>query len=264
MTGSVCDQIAAQALGLVALRTDDPERQAAAAHAQTCRACAAALTEAAQILARVDAALPPTPPRPDVLARVSRQILAELAAEAHAPTSTIAARSAALPGAMAAVVSTLGVLWLLPLLRHLNQGPAVVTSGLMALTVATAATFALTRGGRWLSLLPLGSLLMMAVTSGGDAGLQATVGRACGALELTFAALPLGLAYVLARRGLLARPASSLATAAGSGAMIGQAVLHVSCHALPSTGHTFVFHVLPVMLSLALGAALGRRKTLRA
>lgn len=99
----------------------------------------------------------------------------------------------------------------------------------------------------------------LALLKGGAAGLQAPIGIKCAAIELAVAAGPLVIAFALARRRQVSRSIIAVAMAAAGGALVGQAALHVACHALPSTSHAFVFHALPVMLALALGALAGLR-----
>jgi len=108
-----------------------------------------------------------------------------------------------------------------------------------------------------LAALPVLSLVL-AIFKSGAAGLQGTIGIKCVAFELAFAVGPLVATFALARSGRLGRPILAVAAGAAAGALVGQAVLHVTCHALPSTSHALVFHTLPVMLALALGALAGR------
>ncbi|HVU52886.1 MAG TPA: hypothetical protein VHL80_19525, partial [Polyangia bacterium] len=81
MTARPCDEIAADALALVALPDGAPERARADEHARTCADCTRALAEARQLLGLLDAALAQLPPpSPAALARASAPVLAELEA----------------------------------------------------------------------------------------------------------------------------------------------------------------------------------------
>ena len=81
----------------------------------------------------------------------------------------------------------------------------------------------------------------------------------CVVFELGLALAPLAVAFQLARKGRLGSTRGALAAAAGAGAIVGQGVLHVACHASPSLTHGLVFHTLPVLLALGAGALLGAR-----
>jgi hypothetical protein len=76
--------------------------------------------------------------------------------------------------------------------------------------------------------------------------------------ELVVAAIPLGAAVLLARRGLFERSARLFAGAAGGGAMAGQGALYVTCHAVAGHGHLMLFHAAPVLAVMGLAALLGR------
>jgi hypothetical protein len=258
-----CEDIQAQAAGLASLRANDPERRAAEAHARTCPACAEALAEGAAVLDMVDRVLPLEAPRAEALARARREILAEIApASGPASVPGVHGGGRSAPAAIAAVMASLAAMWLLPMVKHLGRGDLTLGSAAWALAAAAAAAAALVWGARVLFALPAIGLTL-AVLDGGGGGLQASMGMKCAGLELGLAALPLVLTYVLARRGLLAVPIVAVAAAAGAGALVGQAVLHAACHAVPGTAHNLVFHLLPVLLALALGAFAGRSASAR-
>jgi hypothetical protein len=134
---------------------------------------------------------------------------------------------------------------------------ARVSAALALLATAVSAT-AMVLGGATFATVP-GASVLMAFVGGGGEGVQAAAGIKCALFELMFAAPPLALGFGLARRRWFARPAIALAAAAAGGALVAQAVLHIACHAQPSTTHNLVFHTLPVLLATALGALAGRR-----
>jgi hypothetical protein len=245
-----CEEVQAQAAGLASLPAGDPERQAAEAHARTCTACRAALAEGAAVLALIDRALPLEAPQPEALARTASQILRELAAERPSARRSVA-------GSVAALGATWAGCWLLVMAPHRGQGAAVLVSAAIALVTALVGAAALTWGGRVLPALPALSLLL-SLSTGGSAGLQVAQGIKCAGFELALAAVPLAIAFALVRRGRLAPV--GLAAAAATGALIGQAALHVACHASPDPGHALVFHTLPILLALGVGALAGRRR----
>lgn len=101
--------------------------------------------------------------------------------------------------------------------------------------------------------------VLLAILGGGPGGLQPTVGIRCAAFELAFALGPFVSVFALMRRGRLVRPVATMAFGAAGGALLGQAMLHAACHALPSTSHAFVFHTAPLLLALVLGTLAGLR-----
>jgi hypothetical protein len=253
-----CDQIQASAAGIAALAPSDPERRAAEAHALVCAACAAALAEARAVLALVDRALPLEAPRPEAMARARAEILREMSSPGAPARTGHTARRLPAPRAIAVVLAVLAGCWLLPMIKHFNAGMPVVVSAALAVMAAAAGAAALTWGGRTLLLLPLLSLAL-AVFDGGSGGLQVSAGVRCVVFELGLALAPLAAAFQLARKGRLGGGRGAVAAAAGAGALVGQAVLHVACHASPSLVHGLVFHTLPVLVALGAGALLGAR-----
>jgi hypothetical protein len=256
-----CDRIQASAGGLASLAPGDPERRAAEAHALTCAACAAALAEARAVLALVDRALPLEAPRPEAMARARAEILREMSRAQEPAGAAQAGSRRPAPRAVAIVLAVLAGCWLLPMGKHFGAGMPVVVSAVLAVIAAAAGAAALTRGGRTLLLLPILSLAL-AVLDGGSGGLQVSAGVKCVLFELGLALAPLAAAFPLARRAKLGSPRGALAAAAGAGALVGQAVLHVACHASSSLTHGLVFHTLPVLLALGVGALVGGRRPL--
>jgi hypothetical protein len=86
----------------------------------------------------------------------------------------------------------------------------------------------------------------------------------CVAIELFAAAWPLGAAALA--KGLVRRPRSPWATAAlaASGALAGQATLHLTCPVRLAEPHLAVFHTGGVVLAALLGASASRLPRFRA
>jgi hypothetical protein len=86
----------------------------------------------------------------------------------------------------------------------------------------------------------------------------------CVAIELFAAAWPLGAAALA--KGLVQRPGSPWATAAlaASGALAGQAALHLTCPVRFAEPHLAVFHTGGVVLAALLGASASRLPRFRA
>jgi hypothetical protein len=88
-----CDRLRADAPGLAALRSDDPERVAAWSHASGCPGCASALREAERLQTLI-AGCEPAPLPVGATERVARAIVAELRREARRRTLGRSSRSA--------------------------------------------------------------------------------------------------------------------------------------------------------------------------
>jgi hypothetical protein len=245
---SRCDQIQERAAGIAALAPDDPERQAAFEHARTCPGCAAALADGEAMLVALDRAVVAQPPPAVVLVQAADGVRRELRLS----------RARLLRGS-AAVVAAIFAAWLLPLLGGLRLRGSGGATGSVTLAVLAALSTAvvLTLGGRALLIVPLVSFAA-AWLSAGAGPLAALHGLDCAVFELVVAAIPLGAAGLLARRGLFERSAPPFAGAAGGGAMAGQAALYVTCHAVAGHGHLLLFHAAPVLLVMGLAALLGR------
>ncbi len=243
-----CEQIQADAAGWAAMDVDDAERKAIVAHATTCAACHAALTEGALLLAMLDDVPSLTAPSPEVLRRVSADILGQKPKRpAWRPVVGIAA-------------SVLAA-WLLPMAggrRLSGSAPAVLGALALALLGALVAGAALAFGGPVLAAIPIVSLAD-SLLRGADAGLQATVGAKCALFELGLGLIPAAAATWLARKGSVDRPAIAVGAATGGGALAAQGVLHMTCHAAPSVSHAIVFHTMPVALAIGIGYLLGAR-----
>ena len=262
-TRTPCQELADDALGLVALPVDAPERVRAEEHARTCPACASALGEARRLLVLLDAALPAPPPSPAALARASAPVLAELDARAGARVG-----AGRLAGAVAAAVLAA---WALPLALARNPvasgGPFALSLGLAVL--AAAASVATVRwGGRVAAAFPALSVLT-ALLVGGAGGTLDTVGLHCAGVEVMTAAGVGAFAWLVAR-GLAARgfalPSAkgSIGVAAvGGGALAGHAALHLACPGAYELPHVLVFHSGPVALAVGLALLLARATAAR-
>jgi hypothetical protein len=247
---AICERIAADAAGLMALPPEAPERREAEAHARTCAACAQALAEAARIFAALDAVPPPAPPSAEALARAAAPILADLGGGQR--DRGVIARLAAAVGS-AAVAS-----WALPLAltrRPLTGGQTWWGSVALAAVAALAAATTVTTGGVLAGVFPIASACAAIVAGVGGASdaLAPAAGAHCALLELATAAAAVALGLGLAR--LLRAPArgtGTLVAAAGGGALAGQAALHETCAAASSLPHLLVFHTGAVLLALVL------------
>jgi hypothetical protein len=237
-----CDEIAADAVGLLALPADAAERAGAEEHARTCAACARALAEGRQVLSMLDAASLPAPSSA-ALARASAAVLAELDARAGAVRITAAV--------LAAVVAA----WALPL--ALARAP-IATGTPFALSFALAAVAAIASaatvrwGGRLAVAFPLLSALS-ALLAGTGRALDGAGGLHCASIEAMTAGGVAAVAW-LATRGLAkSAPKPEVVVAAvGGGALAGHAALHLACGAATELPHLLVFHTGPVALAVGL------------
>jgi hypothetical protein len=258
-TRTLCDEIAADALGLAALPVDAPERVRAQDHARTCAACTRALADGKQMLGVLDGALGDLPaPSPGALARAAAPVLAELdAAAGRAGARRLAAAVAA------AVVAA----WALPL--ALARGP-VVAGAPLALSLGLAAIAAVTSaatvrwGGRVAAAFPLLSALSAFAVGTGRA-LDLAGGWHCALIELG-AAIGVGGAAWLAARALAKGPPRPEVVVAGvgGGALAGHAALHLACKGATELPHLLVFHTGPVVLAVGLAALLAAARRTRA
>jgi hypothetical protein len=254
-TRTPCQEIAADALGLVALPQDAPERMGAEAHARTCADCTRELAEARRLLGMVDVALAALPaPSPAALARASAPVLADLAPGGGAVAARAGADRLALAVAAAVVAA-----WALPL--ALARGP-IETGGPFALSLGLAALAAIASaatvrwGGRVAAAFPILSALTAFLVGTGRA-LDAAGGVHCAFVE-TMTAAGVGAAAWLAARGLAKSPPRPevVVAAVGGGALAGHAALHLACGAATELPHVLVFHTGPVAIFVALALVL--------
>lgn len=238
-----CDEIRADAAGLMALPAGAPERARAEAHAETCAGCAKALAEGRQLLALIDAAPLPAP-SPAAMQRASAAILADYDGA---------------PGFAKLVVGIVLAAWALPLAlmrAPITLGLDLGVSIMLAAFAAVTASFVITRAGRGGFAFVLGSLLLGAWPGGSNA-LEASVGVHCALIEAMTAA-GVGAAAFSAARALGRRAFDKpvLLAALGGGALAGHAALQIGCTAAHSLSHTLVFHTGPVALAVGLALLL--------
>src|SRR5213075_415824 len=137
----------------------------------------------------------------------------------------------ALSGAWLKAAAAIAAFWV-PFLFSRHREPEAWTAALAVLALATAlaATAGALKAG---ALVALAASAGFAFAAGGVPGfpsaLATQLGVDCFIVEMVSAAMPLGAAAWLARRGNL-QP-GALAQAAAAGALAGQALLHVTCRA---------------------------------
>jgi hypothetical protein len=248
-----CAQIAADAVGLLSLPADAPERREAEAHAETCADCTEALAQARRVLQALDAAAPLPAPSPEALRRAAAPILRELTG--GAPTGSKVRRAAAAAGAAIAAWALPLALSRRPVVGGRPLGASLALAALAAL--ATAATVSL--GGLAAAAFPLLSAAFSLLVGRGD-GLHAAVGVHCALTELGVAAGAAGVAWLVAGRPAPAAGRAPLLVAAvGGGALAAQAALHETCPASTDLPHVLAFHSGPVLLATLLAVALAAR-----
>lgn len=235
--------------GLAALAAGDPERDAAYAHASACPRCARALDRSQVMLGLLDALPPPPAPPAMVMQRIAGPILDQLAARV-VPWRVLA-------GLLAAIWLSLVLL-----AKHRAGGSLAWAESLVLVAVAVTCVGAARRVGGTAILLVLGvSALFVAISIEGGA-LAPHKGMACLLTEVGAAVLPFFVAArVLAARGRAHSPVP-LVVAAGGGALVAQAALHLTCPERTAGLHLAVFHLGGVALALA-AAALAARLLVR-
>jgi len=241
-----CEQVRPRAAGLASLPEDDAERRAAFAHAEGCRDCARALAEGTKLAELLLKAKPLEAPSPEALARASREIQAELAAESR----RLRARR---PGAIAAGV-VVGFLVVVAMARHrAGDGRSLAAAFALAAAATLLATLAPRRHRLLIALIAGASLIFAAITGEGGS-LAPGIGVHCVLAELAAAVFPLVIAFVLTRR---AREVSGgglfFATVAAAGALAGHAGLHLTCPVRFEAPHLYAFHTGGVILAAAVG-----------
>jgi hypothetical protein len=248
---TICDEIAADAGGLMALPPDAPERVRAETHARTCAACAAALAEGRHLLAMIEAAPLPAPSA-EALRRVSAAILSELPVGPAPVAASGAGRLAA------AVAAAMMAVWALPLAlsrRPLSTGRDLAVSAGLAALAAVSSAATMTLGGPVAAAFPVLSAAA-ALLAGTGRALAAGPGLHCALIEALTAGGAGAAAYVAARvLGHRVRGTLLLVAAAGGGALAGHAALHEICAAATELPHLLVFHTGPVALVVGLALA---------
>jgi hypothetical protein len=237
-----CERVRADAPGLAALPSDDAERAAAWAHAKSCEGCARALREAER-LRELIAGCASEPLPAGALERSSRAIGADLRREAR--WRAIAS--------IAAVCASAAVILAFARDRSRSADDWALAGVLGALAVALAAVAR--RAPMLVAALAGVGALLAAAASGGPGPLAPRIGVDCLAAELGSAAAVMGAAWLALRGGSTSPARSTIAAAAASGALAGDAALQVTCAAHTSVAHLLAFHVGGVLLATT-GAAL--------
>jgi hypothetical protein len=127
----------------------------------------------------------------------------------------------------------------------------------VAALVAVVAMFLVSRVSRARFVLAVTmcvSAALVLVTSSGD-GLLPLLGMKCVVVECVAACVPLGATLFLARRGRALGAPLTLASVAATGALAGQAALHLTCPAHHQLPHLVVFHFVGIALAAGIGWA---------
>jgi hypothetical protein len=248
---TICDEIAADAAGLMAMPGDAPERRRAEEHARTHADCARALAEARQLFALIEGKPLPAP-APAALERASAPILKELASGPY------------FAGLVAAIVVCAWALPLALMRHHITPGvdfySSIALAALAALTSAIVVQRARRAGVAFIVL----SVLTAAVPGDGG-GLEPTLGLHCALIETLAAGGAVALSWMYARRyGRAILDARVLTAALGGGALAGHAALEVGCRAAHSASHALLFHTGPVALAVAAAIVMARWAVRRA
>lgn len=247
-----CDEVRADAMGLMALPADAPDRVRAEAHAQTCAACAGALAEGRKLLALIDAAPLPAP-SPAALQRASAAILADFDG---APRFAVI------------VVAIVLAAWAIPLAlmrAPITLGMDLGVSLMLVAFAAVSASLVITKAGRGGFIFVLASVLLGIWPSQGLNALEAHVGAHCALIEALTAA-GVGVGALLAARALGRRAFDKpvLLAGLGGGALAGHAALQIGCSAGHSLSHAMMFHTGPVALAVGLAFLLASAAARRA
>jgi hypothetical protein len=247
-----CDEIRADAAGLMALPAGAPERERAEAHARTCAGCAGALADGRRLLALIEAAPLPAP-SPAALQRASAAILADFDGA---------------PRFAAIVVGIVLAAWAVPL--ALTRAPIALgmdlgVSLMLVALAAVSASLVITKAGRGGGLFVLASALLGLWPSEGMMALEIPVGAHCALIE-GLTAVGTGLAAFIAARALgrSAFDKPVLLAGLGGGALAGHAALQIACTANHHLSHAAVFHTGPVALAVGLALLLARTAARRA
>jgi hypothetical protein len=239
-----CDRLRADAPGLAALRSDDPERVAAWSHASDCPGCASALREAERLQALI-AGSEPAPLPVGAAERAALAIVAELRREA---------RRRAL-GSIAAICVSMLLLVGFARSRSRSSADWAMAGVLGGLAIVVAAL------ARRRPLLVVGVTVLAALAAGlasGQTPLAGAPGVHCLATELASAAVVVGAVWLAVRGGTTSPARSAIAAAAAAGALAGDAALQVTCGAQDQVPHLLAFHVGGVLLAAAAASLLWR------
>lgn len=240
------DHFARRAAFIASLSSDDPERIAAEAHAAECAACHRALDEGARLARRIHRALVPPPLAPDRLRSSVALIESELSRER---------RSERAIGAVVAGAVALSWIFQISLdLSTASTAPArvVVSLGILAAAIVAVLVSKQRRGLALAALVATSGLFAHA--AGSVAALEPTIGAQCTLWEVVSAAIPWGVAALVARKGRAQFTRADMMTIAAGGALASQAAQHLTCPVWHADAHLLTFHVGGVLLALLLGA----------
>jgi hypothetical protein len=251
---TTCDQLRARALALAALHPDDPDRDAAAAHARACPGCEQALREGTRLLQLIDGELQPPAPPEAALQRAEDGVLAEMRGEARAPTA---------PHWRARVIFASSVVLAFGTLAALSRQRALdpeswIAAGAAAALAALLASLSSAGLSVALGAVAVSAALVLLASAGAE--LSPLLGIKCMAIELFAACWPFAAASL--SRGVVTRPGSASAAAAlaAAGALAGQASLHLTCEARHALPHLLAFHLGGVVLASLAGALVLRAR----
>jgi hypothetical protein len=245
------DHIADRAGFLAALSRQDPERQAADQHVQSCADCRAALDEGIQLVGLLRRALP-----------------IPAAVNVPAPKWARARMEPAAPLRFElAVAGAVGVAWLFQLTvgGGFRLDRSCLAGSLAILAVAIASVTLLSGRERLAVATVLATSALFATLSGSAAGFAPSVGVRCTFRELWAAAITWAIVLTIGRRrGVLFDRWSSTSVAA-AGALAAHAGQHLACAVPHSDAHLLVFHFGGVVLAALLGAlSVGRATSIPA
>jgi hypothetical protein len=247
---TACERLRAEAAGLAALPPDDPERAAAAAHAEGCPECARALRQAERLQAMLETLEPSALPV-GALARAAQAIEDELIRERRRRSGWAALAAAAVTAVLAGVA-------------HHRVGSGIDWGLAVALAVAGVALSAVSvrrplaaLGG---AAVAAAAVVLLGGRQGGfETGLAFHAGLECLLTELASAGVVLWAGW-MALRGGTTRPArAAVAAAAAAGALAGAAALQITCPAHTLGLHLLVYHAGGVVLAALAASALVRR-----
>jgi len=253
---SCCEETRRDAAVLMALPPGDPQREAALAHARGCPDCDRELRKASQLVESVDAHLALPPLGEAALARAEQRALAALdfleAPSRWSERIVLGASGLAVFGVLVAIAK-----------NRAMDGPSVAAAVAVAVLAALFAGQMRSPGAGLVVVASCAASAAFAALASSATGLVPLVGVKCVAIELFAAAWPLGAAALA--KDLVRRPGSPWATAAlaASGALAGQAALHLTCPVRFAEPHLAVFHAGGVLLAALLGAAAFHLRSLR-
>jgi hypothetical protein len=231
---------------LASLPSDDPERMAAEAHASDCAACRRALDEGARLARLIQRALVPPPLALERLRKSAALIESELARERRSERAVVAL-----------VAGAVALSWIFQISLDLSTastapGRVVVSLGILAVAIVAVVVSKQRRGLALAALVATSGLFAHAAAS--VAALEPTIGAQCTLWEVVSAAIPWGVAALVAHKGRADFTRADMMTIAAGGALASQAAQHLTCPVWHADAHLLLFHVGGVLLAMLLGA----------